>query len=481
MDVLFSLKSISLKYQLADESIGNNQVVALDDLCLDIYENEFLAILGANGSGKSSLAKLLAGLAGKFTGEMIYDGKTITSYCRDIFSDVALILQEPQNQILMPTVREEIAFPLENRKIAPDIIAEKTISIARQFGLTELLDKNTDQLSGGQITALALATALVTEPNVVILDEPDSHLDEQARKVLLEFIEANKGKRTVILISQYPNSAKNADRCLVLSEGRSLVCGAPLDILADRAILEKSRLIARNDATKTPVFQKDKTRKFDRQAPVISLNDVAFSYDKKIQVLENINLEIFRGERIGLVGPSGSGKTTLGLLMAGLLKPDRGKILLENTPIEKIPAKQLRKQITMAMQFPERALIGHTVAEDIAFGPRNLGYNDIESIIEKNLEQFQLNHLRDRHPFTLSGGQKRRAALAGVMAMDTSIIILDEPTAALDPQTTADFMAWLKGERKYTMVIIGHDLDMISLLCDRVITLNKGLICNEKD
>jgi energy-coupling factor transporter ATP-binding protein EcfA2 len=474
MRLLFSLKNISLNYLLGDDSSGKNQVAALDDLSLNINENEFLAILGANGSGKSSLAKLLAGLAGKFTGEMIYNGNTITNYSRDIFSDVALILQEPQNQILMPTVREEIAFPLENRKISQDIIAEKTIKIAQQFGLADLLDNNTDQLSGGQITALALVTALVTDPKVVILDEPDSHLDEQARKVLLDFIESSRGKQTIILISQYTDSARNADRCLVLSEGQMSAYGAPHDILSDLSLMVKSQLIVKKDIAKTQTVLKKDNRNIKRQSPILSIKELSFSYNKKTPVLENINLDIFQGEKIGLVGPSGSGKTTLGLIMAGLLKPDRGEVLLENRPLEEFSIGQLRHKITMAMQFPERALIGHTVEDDIAFGPRNLRHNDIKSITEKYLNQFQLSKLRDRHPFTLSGGQKRRTALAGVMAMDSSIVIFDEPTAALDPQTSADFIELLRGEKELTMVIISHDLEMISRLCDRVVALNKG-------
>jgi energy-coupling factor transporter ATP-binding protein EcfA2 len=473
MNPLYSLKNITLKYPLAADKSAVSAVTAIDNLSLDIFENEFLAILGGNGSGKSSLAKLLAGLAGNYSGDIFYKGEPVINYDRDIFSDVAMILQEPQNQILMPSVNEEIAMPLENRQVPPEQITEKVNQIAGLFGLGEMLDKKTDKLSGGQITALALATALVIDPKVLILDEPDSHLDQSSRDILADFIKKNKGRLTFILISQYPESAKNADRCLILEDGYQLFLGPADQLFQDEPLKEKSRLFPKSP--KTNESKANHPGKYpDRFPPILSLKNVSFSYDKVNSVIRDINLEIYPGEKIGLAGLSGSGKSTLGLLMAGLLKPERGEIILNNSPIQKLPIKQLRQAVTMSMQFPERALIGHTVKEDIAFGPINLEYPDIENQVAQKLRQFRLENLGTRHPFTLSGGQKRRAGLAGIMAIDSSIVILDEPTAAMDPQSTAEFIEWLDHDMDHTFVIISHDQSLFSSVCQSMIYLKTG-------
>ena len=477
MNPLYSLKNITLKYPLVGEHSDNQFVLALDNLSLDIYENECLAIMGGNGSGKSSLAKLLAGLAGDFSGELHYRGTLIRDYNRDIFSDVAMILQEPQNQILMPTVREEIAFPLENRRLPPDTIALKVEKAARQFRLDKLLDKKTDRLSGGQITALALATALATEPKMVILDEPDSHLDNESRATLLDFISGQRGKITIVLISQFPETAADADRCLILESGRRLFLGSAGRLFGDSELKKKSRLfpVIPTKRTGGDAHAIDKTPVSNAE-PILQLKDVSFSYDKNNPLLKNIDLEIYPNEKIGMFGVSGSGKSTLALIMAGLLKPDRGWVLAKNIPISDMSTKQLRMLVAVSMQFPERAFVGHTVAEDIAFGPINLGYDNIENLVNRNIERFGLTGLADRHPFTLSGGQKRRAALAGITAMGTDIVIFDEPTAAMDPQTSADFIDELITDNEHTFIIISHDRLLLNTVCNRLIELKDGHI-----
>ena len=473
MEILYSLKNIELGYRAIESVSGNRlKIAALTGLTLDIYRNELLVILGANGSGKSSLGKLLAGLADGFTGDMYYQGRKVESYKRELFSDTTMVLQEPQNQLLMPSVAKELAYPLENRYLAADKIAEKAGETAGYFGLNQLLDKSPDQLSGGQITSLALASALITDPSTIILDEPDSHFDEDRESKLLEFIENNRGSKTIVLITQYIKLAQIADRVAIMHNGKIAAIGKPSEILDDKARLAEANLIAdenNSDITKDNI-------PISSQNTIISLSNISYSYPDNQSALSDISLDILTGERLGIHGEIGSGKTTLGLIIAGLIEPVSGKATINEKPLDSYPERELRRLITMSLQFPERAVFEDSVGADIAFGPGNLELPAIDSIVDNQLRDFGIDHLRNRHPFTLSGGEKRKAALAGIFAMNTQVVILDEPTAALDPKSYRSLIEMITKCEAKTFILISHDLDFLKSTCHRLIELREGRI-----
>ena len=477
MGSIYSLQNINLLFNRAGEDHFEDPakpIQALIDIDLEIEENEFVAMIGANGSGKSSLGKLLAGIAGKFNGEIYYRGELIEDYRRAHFNDVAMVIQEPQNQILMPTVREELALPLRNRKLDSDTIKTRIGETADRFGLCNLLGTNPEKLSGGQITSLAIASSVITDPEVIILDEPDSHLDEKAKSILWNYIQEIRGRKTIILITQYFDLAKNADRVIVLEQGKIIRSGRPEDILRKFGQADSGRSIdlKNNQPNDDPGLEKS-------GSVLIKLENVSFAFDKSHQAINNAGLSIYRGEKIGLVGSIGSGKTTLGLLIAGLLKPSSGAIYYQGKPLAGWGGLELRQEITMAIQLPERGLFEETVGEDIGFGPRNIGITNVEDIISTNLERFHIEHLRRRHPFTLSGGEKRKAALAGILAMDTSVIILDEPSAGLDYRSTGELVKILNSQDDKTRIIISHDLNFIRSTCNRIISLSEGGIVGD--
>ena len=484
MKLLYSLKNICLNYTCFDGSAKYREITALKDFTLDIYENEYLVVLGANGSGKSSLGKLLAGIADSFTGELYYYGEKIVEYSRDIFQDTALVLQEPQFQLLMPTVREELALPLRNRGVGDEEIKLKIEEIGERFGLKESFNNKPDDLSGGQTTSLAIATALITEPLTIILDEPDSHLDSTIHKTLDDIINQYHHHKTIISISQYPLSARKADRVIILNNCRLVAQGTPSEILENTELLNKNNLKISREK-KFLSIQKEKTgciprgNEIDNNDVLIVFDNVCFAYDKGEDVLNNIDLKLYRGQKVGLVGPSGSGKTTLGLIMTGFLRPNRGEVRLDGKDTNRHSDRGNRNRITMAMQFPERAMFEETIADDIAFGPKNLGKSNIHRIVDEQLSNFKITAIKRRHPFSISGGEKRKAALAGIMAMGTEIIILDEPSAALDPTSTYELIELINSYRDKTIVTISHDLDFIAATCNRIVGMKDGnIICN---
>lgn len=484
MKFLYSLKNICLNYPCFGSSANHYEIPALRDLTLDIYENEYLVVLGANGSGKSSLGRLLAGLAGDFTGQLFHRGQEVIDYKRDVFADTAMVLQEPQNQLLMQTVREELALPLKNRSVGNEDIELKIEKIGERFGLKELFNKNPDELSGGQITTLAIAAALITDPRAIILDEPDSHLDSTIRKTLDDFIRQYRHCKTIILISQYPLSAQEADRVIIFNKGQLVAQGAPSEILDDTALLSKNNLKIPKGKNILSIKKKEtenlqQHNDADNNDALITFNNVYFAYDNGKDVLKGIDLKLYRGQKVALVGPSGSGKTTLGLIIAGLLRSNRGEVSLDGKNTDIHSNKTRRYPVTMAMQFPERAMFEETVADDIAFGPKNLGKNDIYGIVDEQLSNFKIIAISKRHPFSLSGGEKRKAALAGILAMERETIILDEPSAALDPASTDELIELINSYQNKTVVVISHDLDFIAATCSRIIGMKAGnIICD---
>ena len=482
MNFLYSLKNICLSYPAlgVPDNLLSQPIPGLVDISLDIYENEFLVILGSNGSGKSSLGKLLAGLAANISGDIYFKGKKVDTYRRDVFNSASMILQEPQNQLLMPTVAKELAFPLENRGVNQEQINFKIAVINGIFGIENLLDKSLDELSGGQITIVALAAALITDPEIIILDEPDSHFDFKTEVMVSRFLESCRGYKTIIVITQYPELAMTADKVVILDSGRLAAYGKPEEI-KDRILKlsnSKSIGVSASDIYYSDKLDNSKVKAVqpDISTSMLSLENINYSYKDDKEVLNGINIGISKGEKIALIGPSGAGKTTLGLIMAGLLTPKSGRVNINNKPLVEYSAIELRLKITMAIQLPERAIFEETVAVDIGFGPRNLKKDNIDSITDKYLSLFNLQSLKDRHPFTLSGGEKRKTALAGVMAMDSEIVILDEPSAALDPKATRELIEILNLSIDRTFIIISHDLNFISRTATRVIGLRDGSI-----
>ena len=214
----------------------------------------------------------------------------------------------------------------------------------------------------------------------------------------------------------------------------------------------------------------------------LEIRNLKFSYDDGKVAVNNISFTINSGESVGIIGANGAGKSTLLMLLLGIFFPDKGEILVDDVPVTKKTLEVIRKTLGMVFQDPDDQLFMTTVYDDVAFGPRNYKLSEIEvkERVEKALELVGILHLKDRAPFKLSGGEKRAAAIASVLSMQPEVLIMDEPTAALDPKARRRVIALLKSFQ-HTKIITSHDLDMVLEACERVIVMKEGkIVADEK-
>ncbi|MEW5701734.1 MAG: ATP-binding cassette domain-containing protein [Candidatus Zixiibacteriota bacterium] len=436
-------------------------IPALTDVSLTVVSGERVAIVGPNGSGKSTLALILAGLLAPTRGRVIVEsGQAIPPYG-------AIVFQSPEDNLIGATVLEEMMLTLEHVVDGGPVeaIARETL---QSYGLGNLIDRSTDSLSGGEKQKVAVACARASQRRLIILDEPTSHLDASGRREFFAYLEAaTKGgvgaAPAMVLVTQYEEEARRLPRIIALDAGRIVYDGPSAGWAG-----------AQNDhGPGLPV------PKAPPDAPVIVRARGLRQVDSHLwpipdHPLEDITVEIRAGDAIGLCGPIGAGKTTLALHLAGLIERWEGEMTWCDMPGHEAPA--------MVMQFPERQLFCSTVLDDVAVGPkaRGLKSGELATAVTIALDRVGLPAatFARRAPFSLSGGQRRRAALAGIAAIPSRLYLLDEPQASLDAEGQASLESLLRDwlERRAAYVIISHDLEFLRRLTRRVWVLDKGRI-----
>ena len=458
---------------------------ALRDISLLINDGESVCVMGRNGSGKSTLVKLLAGLIKPDRGRITVDGR-LQEGSTD--GRVAILFQNPDNQMVTTQVEKEIAFALENRAVPPPEMEVAIDEIARQFGIQHLRQRLTSELSGGEKQRVALASVMVQKPSVLLLDEPDSFLDQTGHLILadeLRRLHAGDPRLIEIRITQSAHVARQYKRLIVLDMGAVIADREPSALLTDQTLCVRAGLTVADSSSvhiNIPSRLKDSREVLSGRLNTVRLQDVSFAWPLCPPVFEEVSLSLTSGETVGLIGATGAGKSSVGLLMAGLAAPDHGEVVYLDSGGLRLESDSIRGQLALVLQQPERQFFLENCAEEIGFGPKNLGRSLAQSEISEFFDMIGLNPSRyaDRDPFTLSAGEKRRLAFAAVLSMAPSMILFDEPTAGLDGEGVGRFIALSKVLKslKLGQVIISHDGDVIRRLCDRVLYLNgrRGLI-----
>ena len=535
MKTMIKIKELVHRYTVWESETQKNKKTVLDGISVDIPSGQFIAILGPNGSGKSTLAKHLNVLLLPDEGTVWIDGKDTADQEKlwAIREEVGMVFQNPDNQIIGTSVEEDVAFGPENRNLSSEEIREKVTDSLREVQLLHKRRVSPARWSGGQKQRVAIAGTLAGSPSCIVLDEPTAMLDPNARKEVMKVIRRlNREKGiTIILITHHTDEVVDADTIILMNQGKIVQKGTPGEIFADTELLKTVKMdlpqvteladkLKKNGVPiQTPILHEkeflNEMRRLDSQRIseekkrneqyreaenaqepqeaelLLKAENLRFSYGKgtvnACEVIKDISCSIYEGEFLGVIGSSGTGKTTLIKLFNGLLRADEGNIFFKKQNIydKKYPLSRLRKEVGLVFQYPEQQLFGRTVLADASFGPMNLGMSreEAQKSAKECLRLVGIGEEYDsQSPFELSGGQKRCVAIAGVLAMQPKILIMDEPAAGLDPETKHmifRLIEKIKKEKNIAIVLISHHMEDVAEYADRVLVLAEGKVLLE--
>ena len=462
---------------------------ALSGVDLDIAPGERVLVLGPSGSGKSTLMGGLAGLLGgaeegEATGTLTVDG-VAPAQAR---GRVGLLMQDPEAQVVLARVGDDVAFGMENLGVPREEIWPRVEESLSAVGLDAPLDHSTTELSGGQKQRLALASILAMGPGLLLLDEPTANLDPSGIAEVRAAVEAvveRTGATVVVVEHRVDVWAPLVDRVIVVADGR-IAADGPLDeVLAQQgdALRERGIWLPGDDIAAEVGPAPEAAPASSEDAPIARVTDLTIGYDKASPVRSGIDLTLERGVSTCIVGANGAGKSTFALTLAGLLPPLEGTVEVETSdgtagdPHE-WSSKQLLGRMSMVFQEPEYQFLASTVAEELAIGPRAAGMSEeeIAPLVEEHMEALGLTKLARANPMTLSGGEKRRLSVATALISAPELLILDEPTFGQDRGTWLGLVRLLRAalERGVTLVSITHDPAFVAAMGQRVVDL--GLV-----
>lgn len=568
------IKDCTYEYVRRDE---NDEVVeklsAISHLNFTIEEGSFVCVLGHNGSGKSTLAKLFNALQIPTEGCVIISGMDSREEANvfPIREKVGMVFQNPDNQIIASVVEEDVGFGPENIGVPTEEIWKRVADALEAVNMEAYRLKSPNHLSGGQKQRVAIAGTLAMEPKTIVLDEPTAMLDPSGRAEVIRSIrELNQKKGiTIILITHYMEETVDADRIILMDQGKLVLDGTPKEIFSkveelkalrmdvplitdlahelrlsgmpvSEGILKEEELVEEllsifgedsfveeiekgqkekehSQATTPSSEEKEIEAEIEKETEkdfILKVENLSCIYQKgtamESYALKDINLSIKRGSFSALIGHTGSGKSTLLQHFNGLIKPETGEISVhfrknpalilqdkgflfwkgKKRKVEKegvlsfkeegFDFQGLRFKVGLVFQYPEYQLFEETVFEDVLFGPKNQGLSleDAKKEAEEALRGMGVEEaLWQKSPFELSGGQKRRVAIAGVLAMEPELLILDEPTAGLDPAGREELfqvIAHLQERYAMTILLVSHSMDDVTRYAEEVFVLNQG-------
>lgn len=512
---IIEIENISFRYLTSEQD-------ALKNVSLSVDRNEMVLLLGASGSGKSSLVLCLNGLIpnvihGDFCGEVRVNGRnTSETTVAELATQVGMVFQDPEAQIVTMKVEDEIAFGIENLCLDPSEMEKRIVESLQTVGLLPFRKHSVDVLSGGQKQRLALASVLCMEPQIIILDEPTAYLDPVGTKEFFAVLQELKqsGNYTIIIIEHKLDGLIDmVDRVVVLGKnGSVLTDGAPAQVFyendeicmkegvwmpqtvkllqqlkrgglpitrnpltIDETVHTIEQLLSRMESM-SPFIKKQKTA-VKHEPPILAVHKLPFTRDSN-HILQPMELMIPKGDFLAIVGKNGAGKSTLTRHLIHLQSTNKGVIYFNGSDVVDCPAWSIAEKTGYVFQNPEHQFVTNSVAEELRFSLKKFDYSDdeIDNRVEEMLQRFGLSEHARKNPFQLSHGEKRRLSVATMLISEQELLILDEPTFGQDEKNATELMELMKTLQQAgkTIIIISHDMELICEYADHVAVLKEG-------
>jgi energy-coupling factor transport system ATP-binding protein len=506
---LFEIENLTYFYP-------DSRLPALRNINLSLEKEEFLLVVGGSGSGKSTLARLLAGLVpdyygGRICGRVLFQGKSLQEGRRSLGTQVGIVFQDPEKQLVLTSVEAEIAFGLENLGLPQQEMLRRVAEVMSFLNLSPLKEEFTANLSGGQKQKVALASVLAMKPRVLILDEPTSQLDPAAADEFLYLVERLNREMgyTVVMIEQRLDRCFHlADRVAFMDRGEIMHTGTAAEAARWQVqhslpfMPPVSRFFVSIGSEVVPLTVKDGRRElekyfaapapatgiYDRQiedpgrwsegkTAVLEVEDAWFAYENGREALKGANLTVAGGDFLVILGENAAGKSTLLKLIAGILKPGRGRLTILGEDTRRSNPASMARKIGYLSQNPNDYLFEDTVEEEIRFTLNNLGRAD-QGMVDGILEKLDLTGVRGANPRDLSGGERQRVAMASVLVAGPELLLLDEPTRGMDYSLKNELGTLLQEQNQQglTTVLVTHDVEFAAEYARQVAVMFDGRI-----
>ena len=510
------LKNVTYKYGEEEESI-------LKDVSFEVQKGEFVLVVGPSGSGKTTLCQTFNGiipgmLGGELTGEIMVDEKEVLELdLKDMASSIGMVFQEPDAQLCNVYVEDEVAFAPENLMIHPDEIRERVTTSLNQVGMADFRQRKVFELSGGQKQKVGVASILSMQPHILVLDNATANLDPQATKDVFDLMKKlyEEKKHTIVVVeSKIDDLIHLVDRLVVMEEGRIICDGPPQQVLKENGrklqelglwLPEISELaleleeegyrfkgfpISVQDAYEqmsggwSYMPSSDKNIPQQKREDVISVKNLSHQYTNGTKALKDVNFSIQKGDFVAVLGTNGSGKTTLIKHLMGILSAPKHTIKVNGADTAKKSLLDLVDDIGFVFQNPEHQFVADSVLEEVVYSlrvRRNLEADEelpkeLIQIGMEALEQINLADAKDKNPFMLSGGEKRRLSVISSLILGQDIVILDEPTTGQDYASATKLLELCHDlhQQGKTVILVTHDIRLVCRWATKTLVMHQG-------
>ena len=452
---------------------------ALAGINLAVRRGEIVFVTGPTGAGKTTLCLAASGIlhheyGGTLEGAVTILGKSVRDYpgMAGIGRYLGVVFDDADAQLIFTTVEEEVASGLENLGISREEMQQRLRRVMEATGITDLADRAPHTLSGGQKQRVAIAATLALGTEILVMDEPTAELDGEATAAVSALLRRLSGEGTAVLIVEQKigELAAIADRMVVVEGGKIVAEGAPAHMVRDHPPNGGARRPAPAAATSR-----------SGAPPIISVRGLVHRYDG-VTAIGGLDLDVAPGEIVAVVGENGSGKTTLVKHFNGLLRPTEGSVTVDGRDAATVPVAELARHVGLVFQNPDTMLFAETVADEVAFGLKNIDPGASEEPVDAALREVGLLHRKTAYPRSLSRGERQRLAIACVIAMRPKVIVLDEPTTGLDARESERVMHILERLRQdgHTVVMVTHDMLLPEEYADRIIGMAQGRIVRDE-